>query len=82
MQCGPDNVAALDAKEMADYNAWQDSRIELAWKRLEYARRCVKTLILRDSWVDNRYLRGRAWVVMPPKKRSPTPALPGWPGLL
>ncbi|THW37462.1 hypothetical protein D6D22_07177 [Aureobasidium pullulans] len=76
MQCGPDNVAALDAKEMADYNAWQDSRIELAWKRLEYARRCAKTLTLRDSWVDNRYLRGRAWVVMPPKKRSPTPALP------
>ncbi|THY15445.1 hypothetical protein D6D00_09350 [Aureobasidium pullulans] len=82
MQCGPDNVAALDAKEMADYNAWQDSRIELAWKRLEYARRCAKTLTLRDSWVDNRYLRGRAWVVMPPKKRSPTPALPGWPGLM
>lgn len=82
MQCGPDNVAALDAKKMADYNAWQDSRIELAWKRLEYARRCAKTLTLRDSWVDNRYLRGRAWVVMPPKKRSPTPALPGWPGLM
>lgn len=82
MQPGPDNVVASDAKEMSDCNTWQVSRVDLAWSRLEYARRCAKTLTLRDSWVDNRYLRGRAWVNMPPRKRSPATALPGWPGLM
>ena len=79
LQRAPDNVVAFDAKDTADCNALQVRRADVAWRRLDYARRCAKTLTLRDSWVEDRYLRGGAWVNLPPRKRNPTTALPAWP---
>lgn len=77
MECGSEKAVAFNTKEPLDCMDWRIDRVSLARKRLEYARRCAKTLTYRASWASNRYLCGQTWIHKEVKRSKPTTVSPG-----
>jgi hypothetical protein len=77
MALGLESTILFDTKEVADATPWQVGRVDLAWRGLEYARRCAETLTYRASWKNTRCLRGQSWVEMKVKVSNSTTALAG-----
>lgn len=77
MECGSEKAVAFNTKEPLDCMDWRIDRVSLARKRLEYARRCAKTLTYRASWASNRYLCGQTWIHKQVKRSNPATVSPG-----